>query len=147
MLTTGQESAVTQVLVDLQTQLGAAWTEVATSSRFFNPTIRAAVLANLETDRARLERLGGELLDQARAGTLPFQNWSNIATLTHEDIAYQRGLTSTWSLTGVLASAAAETVHDVKAGAEDVVKSVGGGAAVRFIVGLLNVLGLAWKLK
>lgn len=146
-LTQLQESAVIDVLSDLNSQLNAAFIEVASSSRFYNREVRATVLANLDADKKRIERLAGELLDSVRAGTLAFANWANIATTTAQDIAYQRGLTGQWSLSGVLAAAVASTATDVKEGAAGVVNSVGGGAGAGFIVGIAIAAWIASRFR
>ena len=105
--------------------------------------VTAAISAHFQK---RIDRLGGELLDQARSGALAFGKWAEIAAVTHEDIAYQSGLTGEWSMLGVLGSAASETGEDVVVGvheAAEQVKAAGGGFSVGLVLGLLGV-GYVW---
>lgn len=136
-----------QVLPDLDVQLYEAWIEVASSSSLYNGAVRTTVLGNLEFDRQTIERLRGELLDQARAGTLKFANWAEIAAAVRADIAANIGDVSNWTLSGLLWQAANETVIDVKLGVTDTVASVGGGAGVGFAFGLLLAGYVAWKFR
>lgn len=113
-LTDSQESAVAQTLSALDDELRAAFYKVAgTLPTLGAGNVKDAVMGNLQTDYAKFQRLGADLLDSARAGTLGWERWVNIAELCHQDIAYQTGLTGEWSLSGVLRGAAEATYEDV----------------------------------
>lgn len=147
MLSAAQESLAGQVLSSLQEELYSAWATVAGNSSLFNGEIRATVLNNLSADNLRIARLGADLLDSARAGTLAFKNWLEIASTTRADIAYQVGDSSAWSLTGVIKAALLETYTDIRDGSKEALASVGGGAGIGALVGFLLVVGLWVKFK
>lgn len=143
MLTNAQLAAAESAIDGLRSAFWSAWATVASSSVFFNGQLRSTVLANLEVDRAKIDDLETRWLDLVRSGQRTFAQWSTVAEAIHDDIQYQANTTDEWAFSGVLASAAGATAGQVAAGAQDAVKSVGGGFGAGAIVGLLLVLWLA----
>ena len=116
-LSSSQEEAAIQALAALEAELSQAWINVlGTTPTWGAGNVKAAVVKNLDADRDRIARLGGELLDQVRTDTLPWANWVEIAEVTHQDLAYQLGLTGEWALSGVLRNAVSETGEQLGAG-------------------------------
>ncbi len=114
-LTPEQEAAAQQAVDSLNSDYATAVVNVdSTTATIGAGNVKDAILANLAADKARIDQLAGDLLDQVRAGTLQWQKWIDVATVTRSDIAYQGGLSSDWSLTGVLKSTVVQTAQDVK---------------------------------
>lgn len=150
-LTGEQESTVVQVLATLRAELATAFGTVSgTFAAFGAGSSQDAVIKNLQDDGKRIDKLATEQLNEARAGTLAFSSWCATATLVHNDIAYQSGLTSDWSMASVIKNAAGATAEDVKQVADqvkDTVANVGGGFGVGAALGLAFAAYVWWKAR
>lgn len=141
-LSSEQEIAVSQAIESLETDLGKALINVASTTATWDAgNVKDAVLKNLQTDSARIQRLKGELLDQVRSGSLSWGKWIAIAELTHEDIAYQQGLSGEWSLSGVLRNTVGTTIDDIQVAAEKVIETAKSPWTKVIVVGVLGMIG------
>jgi hypothetical protein len=106
---------------------------------------KAAAIGALNMDGTRINHLENDLAPQVNAGTMSFDRWNSIAKTTHDDIAYQSGLTDQWAFSGVIIATIDQTASDVK---EDVQRAataikdaapwVGGG----LVLGLLAIAAI-----
>lgn len=150
MITPAQTSAMDHTIAALTTEYFEAAVAVGISVDFFTDgSAKSAAAAALAAASKTIDDLAGSLRTKVINGTVAFSGWSTVAKLVHEQIAEVAGTVGTWSMSGVLGSAAAETVKQApeafKAAAETAAKVANAGTGLVLAVVALVIIWAVLK--